>query len=97
MPAVSCLANLRGVSEGEEMAEGYSYQPDGEEASESAYSYQPDVRSLLTCDRCGYGVGTVVRDHRGRLVSGYGELQRHREGCGGWKIVGDLSRGLRGL
>ena len=46
------------------------------------YSYEHAVRSLLTCDRCSYSVPTLVLDdHRGRAVSGYGVLQRHREEC----------------
>ena len=50
------------------------------------YSYEHAVRSLLTCDRCSYSVPTLVIDrHRGRLVSGYGVLQQHQEGCRGRK------------
>jgi hypothetical protein len=48
------------------------------------YSYEHAVRSLLSCDRCSYSVPTLVLDgHRGRAVSGYSVLQRHRDGCRG--------------
>ena len=45
------------------------------------YSSKHAARSLLACDRCDSSVQTLVRDSRGRVVSGYGELQRHREAC----------------
>jgi len=45
------------------------------------YSHQHAARSLMSCDRCGQSFETLVPDRRGRLVSGYGVLQRHREGC----------------
>ena len=45
------------------------------------YSEEHAARSLLACDRCDYSVEPVVRDARGRLVSGYSELLRHAALC----------------
>ena len=38
-------------------------------------------RTLLACRWCDFGVGSLERDERGRLVSGYALLQRHIEAC----------------